>query len=63
MFDLVAKRKWYYLLSALIIIPGIISLITYGLNLGLEFKGGSTMTLVLKEPLGQEALRCEAIPR
>lgn len=27
MFHLVEKRKWYYLISALVIIPGLIALI------------------------------------
>lgn len=36
----------YFLISALIIIPGIISLVKYGLKLSIEFTGGSRITLV-----------------
>lgn len=36
----------YFFLSALIIIPGVISLARYGLKLSIEFTGGSRLTLV-----------------
>jgi preprotein translocase subunit SecF len=36
----------YFLISALIIIPGVISLAKYGLKLSIEFTGGSRLTLV-----------------
>lgn len=57
MFDFVSKKRWYFLLSALVIIPGIISLIVSGLNVGIEFSSGSTTTLVFKEPVTEESLR------
>ena len=45
MFDFVGKRYWFFLLSALVIVPGIISLSVFGLKLGIDFKSGTTMTL------------------
>ena len=45
MFDFVGKRYWFFLLSALVIVPGIISLAIFGLKPGIDFKSGSTMTL------------------
>jgi len=57
LFNFVSKRKWFFLISALVIVPGIISLIVSGLNLGIEFSSGSTMTLVFKEPVSQADLR------
>lgn len=41
--NIIGKKYWYFLFSLIIIIPGIISLIFYGLNLSIEFSGGSTI--------------------
>ena len=46
MFDFVSKRKWFFLGSGLLILAGIIALIVAGLNVGLDFRPGVTMTLV-----------------
>jgi preprotein translocase subunit SecF len=38
----IIKYKWLYLIfSLLVLVPGIISLVTYGLNLSIDFTGGS----------------------
>jgi preprotein translocase subunit SecF len=39
--QVIKKRKWFYILSLIIIIPGLISLMLQGLNLGIDFTGGS----------------------
>ena len=57
MLDLVSKRKWFFLASGIIIVAGIIALIVSGLNLGLEFSSGTTMTIVFKDQVEQGALR------
>ncbi len=59
MFDFVSRRKWFFLASGLVIIISIISLIVSGLNLGVEFSSGTTMTLLFEEPVGQDPLRDE----
>lgn len=41
--DIISKKYWYFLFSAIIIIPGIMSLFAFGLNLGIDFTGGSKM--------------------
>ncbi|MHB1132586.1 MAG: protein translocase subunit SecF [Chloroflexota bacterium] len=42
MIDFVGKRYWYFLISLLVIIPGIISLLTPpGLKLSVDFTGGT----------------------
>jgi len=58
-FDFVSRRKWFFLASGLVILIGIISLIASGLNLGIEFSSGTTMTLVFKDEVGEGALRDE----
>jgi len=57
LLDLVSKRKWFFLASGLFIVAGIIALIVSGLNLGLEFSSGTTMTIVFKDRVEQGALR------
>lgn len=57
MFDFVTNRKWFFLGSGLVILISVISLIASGLNLGVEFSSGSTMTLVFREGVEQESLR------
>ena len=44
-FDFVGRRRIWYALSALIIVAGLVSLTTRGLNLGIDFKGGTSWTV------------------
>lgn len=39
--QVIKRRKWFYILSLVVIVPGIISLMLQGLNLGIDFTGGS----------------------
>jgi preprotein translocase subunit SecF len=53
-FDFIGNRKWWFGISAVIILVGIISLSTRGLNEGIDFKGGqswlvSSQTLTVAE--------------
>lgn len=41
--NLIAKRKWWYAISLIIIIPGTISLLVNGLKLGIDFQGGQML--------------------
>ena len=43
MFDLVGKRYLFILISLIIIVPGTISLIVKGLNVGIDFVGGANV--------------------
>jgi preprotein translocase subunit SecF len=45
LLNIVGKRYWYFLLSLIVIIPGTISLLAYGLKLGTDFTGGTEMTI------------------
>ncbi len=42
---IIEKRKIFYIISLIIIIPGLISLFVQGLNLGIDFKGGSIINV------------------
>ena len=45
-FDFVGKRLVYYIAIVLIIIVGCFSLLTKQVNLGIDFKGGSAITMI-----------------
>jgi preprotein translocase subunit SecF len=58
MFDFVRRRNWFYLLSLLVLVPGIISLIVPpSLKPGIEFTGGTTFTVRFAQSVHQDALR------
>ncbi len=41
--QIIQKRKIFYIISLIIIIPGLVSLVFQGLNQGIDFKGGSIL--------------------
>src|SRR3981081_3655438 len=43
--NIVGRRNWFFLLSLLIIIPGIISMATLHFRLGIDFAGGTEFTM------------------
>ena len=47
MLNIIGKKNWYFLFSLLVIIPGVLSLLLYGLNLSIDFTGGTRMEFVL----------------
>jgi preprotein translocase subunit SecF len=53
--DIIGKRKIWYLVSAAVLIPGAILLSTAGLKLGIDFTGGSVVTVATDRP--QEDIR------
>ena len=58
--DFVGKRAWFFLVSALVIAPGIAFLIIGGgLKPGIDFTGGSTTGLQFDEEVQQSDLRSE----
>jgi preprotein translocase subunit SecF len=57
MFDFVGKRYWFFLLSALVIVPGIISLAVFGLKTGIDFKAGTSMTLHFSTSVDETQVR------
>jgi preprotein translocase subunit SecF len=59
MIDFVGKRYWYFLISAIVIVPGIISLIVFGLKAGTDFHPGTEMTVQFSPNVEQSQLRQE----
>jgi preprotein translocase subunit SecF len=57
MIDLVGKRHIWYLISAMLIVPGLVSLIFNGLDLGIDFTGGTSWELEMSRPVETEEVR------
>ncbi|HEY7801059.1 MAG TPA: protein translocase subunit SecF, partial [Dehalococcoidia bacterium] len=58
MLNLVSKRNWFYLLSFLVIIPGVISLtIPPRLKPGIEFTSGTTFSFRYAQPATQQEVK------
>jgi len=55
--DFIGKRKKFYILSSVIILIGIGSLVTKGLNYGVDFVGGRTYVVRFDETINNEDLR------
>jgi len=55
-FNIVKKRYWWFGISILLIIPGIISLFMQGLNLGIDFKGGTMLDVAFQKAVTQTAI-------
>ena len=56
--DIVAKRRWFFLLSAIIIIPGIISLmVPPALKPGIVFTSGSALNITFTEEITEDDIR------
>lgn len=56
-FDFLTKRKVFYVISALLIGLGIVSLFVRGLNFGIDFTGGRTYTVRFDQPVKADQLR------
>ena len=56
--DFVGKRRWFFLVSLVIIGAGIISMaVPPSFRIGIEFTGGSAISVTFAEPVEQEDLR------
>ena len=52
-FDIVKNRNWFFLGSLAVIIPGILAILFWGFNLGIDFKGGNVIDVGLAKPVSQ----------
>ena len=51
-FDIVGRRKLWYILSLCVIIPGIVSMVVKGFNFGIDFTGGTIIELRFDDKVG-----------
>ncbi len=54
---LVNYRRWWYAFSILLVVPGTIALVTFGLRLGIDFTGGSLIELQVPTHTNSETVR------
>ena len=57
MFDITGRRFWFFLISGVVILIGIISLLTFGLKSGIEFSSGSMLTIDFEQEVEQSQLQ------
>lgn len=56
-FDFITGRKRFYILSAAIIVAGIVSAFTQGFSLGVDFQGGRSYFVAFDKPVEVENVR------
>ena len=56
MEHLASRRKVWYTISLIVILPGFISLVLFGLNRGIEFTGGTLWELGFDQPVTTEQI-------
>jgi preprotein translocase subunit SecF len=59
--DIVGKRYWFFGLSGLVIIPGLIALLLWGLPLSIDFTGGSLLEVSFDPALRPEPAQVVAL--
>ncbi len=52
--NIIGKKYFYFLISLIVIIPGIVSLILFGLNLSIDFTGGTLITVSVQKQATQK---------
>jgi len=55
--DFMRRRYWWFALSGIVILVGMVSLGTRGLNLGIDFKGGTQITFKTHRAYSQPAVQ------
>ncbi|MFC7523264.1 protein translocase subunit SecDF [Parapedobacter sp. GCM10030251] len=56
-YGFVPNRKKFYIVSAAVIVIGLISIFTKGFSLGVDFQGGRTYTVRFEQPVNLEEVR------
>ncbi|MBI4096428.1 MAG: protein translocase subunit SecF [Candidatus Levybacteria bacterium] len=57
MMNIIGRKNWYFGLSLLVIITGIIAIFLWGLNLSIDFTGGSRLTLSFNETVDNNKIQ------
>ncbi len=56
-FDIAGRAKIWFMISLLIIIPGLISMVVRGFNFGIDFTGGTIIDLKFEQPVEISTVR------
>ena len=57
MFDLATHRNRWYVISLILLVPGVLALLLWGLNLGIDFTGGTIWELEFQQTVTTEQVR------
>jgi SecD/SecF fusion protein len=58
--DYIGRRRLWFAISGAVVAVSLLALVVQGLNLGIDFKGGSQVTFKTAAPVTLEAVRAEA---
>lgn len=61
--NIIGKRKIWYLISLILIIPGIVALFLWGLPMGIDFKGGTLLDIQYQDEAVTQEKIIEAIEK
>lgn len=50
-FDIAGRGKMWFIISLIVIVPGLISMVTRGFNFGIDFTGGTIIDLKFEKPV------------
>ncbi len=56
-FDIAGRGKLWFIISLLVIVPGLISMMTRGFNFGIDFTGGTIIDLKFEQPVAIAQIR------
>ena len=56
-FDIAGRGKVWFIISLLVIIPGLISMVARGFNFGIDFTGGTIIDLKFEKPVAIAQIR------
>jgi preprotein translocase subunit SecF len=60
-FNIIGKRYWFFLISGVVIILGLLSWAIFGLKTGVELSSGSLLTVKFQQEVSQEQIEQELI--
>ena len=56
--NIINRRKWFFLISALLVVPSIVALLTPpSLRAGIDFTGGTAMPVEFEQPTSAPLIR------
>lgn len=59
--NIIARKKLFFIISGIIIVPGLISLFLFGLPLGIDFSGGSELELSAPKKIDVSAVKSDLL--
>ncbi len=58
-FDVIKHHRWWFILSTVLVVASIVSMVTKGFNLGIDYTGGTIIELKFEQPVAVSSVRSE----